>query len=189
MNVHAVMGADVAFNLPDRFQKRQRFNIAYRSANFSNDDIGIRFPARFEYMFFNFVCHMGNDLNRAPVIFTATFFLQDDGINFSRRHIAEFGYIYIDKPLIMAKVQIGFRPIFRDKNFTVLVWTHCPRINVNVWIKFLNGDIQSAIFQKRPREAAVIPLPNDDTTPPVTKMYFVMIFPPYNKFVQYWNNH
>ena len=32
-------------------------------------------------------------------------------------------------------------------------------------------------FKRRPKEAAVIPFPNDETTPPVTKIYFVMCPP------------
>jgi hypothetical protein len=33
------------------------------------------------------------------------------------------------------------------------------------------------LFNKRPREAAVIPLPREDTTPPVIKINFVKPFP------------
>ena len=34
------------------------------------------------------------------------------------------------------------------------------------------------LFSNRPKEAAVMPLPNDETTPPVTKIYFVIFFLP-----------
>jgi hypothetical protein len=40
-------------------------------------------------------------------------------------------------------------------------------------------------FRSRPRDAAVIPLPRPDTTPPVTKTYFIAIIGalPYDDFV------
>ena len=40
-------------------------------------------------------------------------------------------------------------------------------------------------FNNRPKDAAVIPFPSEETTPPVTKIYFVMIkIPPLLQFVQ-----
>lgn len=53
----------------------------------------------------------------------------------------------------------------------------CPRINIDIRIKFL--DRYSRGFSKRPSEAAVIPFPSEETTPPVTKIYFVMIVLPF----------
>jgi hypothetical protein len=34
------------------------------------------------------------------------------------------------------------------------------------------------LFNKRPKEAAVIPFPKEETTPPVIKTYLVIIVPP-----------
>ena len=38
-------------------------------------------------------------------------------------------------------------------------------------------------FNKRPKEDAVIPFPSDETTPPVTKIYFVMSYSSCNQFL------
>ena len=42
MNVHDPFTANVVFDLADRFQKRQRFNVADRPADFGDDDITVR---------------------------------------------------------------------------------------------------------------------------------------------------
>src|SRR5574344_1041855 len=44
----------------------------------------------------------------------------------------------------------------------------------NFWIVTL----MPRLFKSRPSDAAVIPLPKEDTTPPVTKIYFAILLPP-----------
>ena len=36
-------------------------------------------------------------------------------------------------------------------------------------------------FSSRPSEAAVMPLPSPETTPPVTKMYFAIFISPFSR--------
>ncbi len=49
----------------------------------------------------------------------------------------------------MAKVQIGFRAILGDEDFTVLEWAHRAGIDVDVRIEFGDGDFKAAIFKNR----------------------------------------
>ena len=50
----------------------------------------------------------------------------------------------------MTDIQIRFCTVFRDEHFAVLVRAHRPGVDVDVWVKFLNGHFQSAIFQQPP---------------------------------------
>ncbi len=47
-------------------------------------------------------------------------------------------------------------------NFTVLVRTHCPWVNIT-GDQFLNRNLKTTILSKRSRLAATIPLPIEDT--------------------------
>ena len=38
--------------------------------------------------------------------------------------------------------------------------------------------LKPRFFNKRPKDAAVIPFPKEETTPPVTKIYLVAMMPP-----------
>ena len=77
----------------------------------------------------------------------------------------------------MSQIKVSFRTIVRYKNLAMLIRAHCARVNID----------------KRPKDAAVMPLPKEDTTPPVTKMYLVlvvMIFNPlrFHKMLQHNKN-
>ena len=79
----------------------------------------------------------------------------------------------------MTQIKVGLSTVIGDKNFAVLIRAHCPRINIDIRIKFLDRYLIAAAFQQTSSEAAVIPFPSEETTPPVTKIYFVMIVLPF----------
>jgi len=54
------------------------------------------------------------------------------------------------KPLIMSEIQIRFGPVIRDINFSMLERVHGTRINIDVWIKLLDGYRQATAFEKCP---------------------------------------
>src|SRR4051812_19337760 len=43
---------------------------------------------------------------------------------------------------------------------------------------FIGATVKPRLRRRRPREAVVMPFPIEETTPPVTKMYFVIPTPP-----------
>ncbi|SIC20343.1 Uncharacterised protein [Mycobacteroides abscessus subsp. abscessus] len=91
---------------------------------------------------------MRDNLDCSAQIVAAALFFQDSGIDFSSCHIIELSQIDIDKALIVAKIQIRFGAIACNENFTVLVWAHGSRVNVDIGVKLLNGDIQASVFQQ-----------------------------------------
>ena len=46
MHVHHVLVADVVAHLADRFEERQRLDVADRSADFDDADFGVAAPRR-----------------------------------------------------------------------------------------------------------------------------------------------
>ena len=97
-------------------------------------------------LFLNHVGDVGDDLNRCAEIFTAAFALQDFRINFPGCDIAVLVQVNINKPLIMAKVEVSLSTIIGDKHFTMLIRVHGAWVNVDIWIKFLNRNLQTAIL-------------------------------------------
>ena len=81
-------------------------------------------------LFLNHVGDVGDDLNRCAEIFTAAFALQDFRINFPG----------------CAKVEVSLSTIIGDKHFTMLIRVHGAWVNVDIWIKFLNRNLQTAIL-------------------------------------------
>ena len=49
---------------------------------------------------------------------------------------------------VVAEVEVGFRAVVGDKHFAVLIGRHGPRIDVQVGITLLEGDLQAAAFEQ-----------------------------------------
>ncbi len=103
MDIHDVVTADIALDLPDRFEERQALDIADRAADFRNDDVRLRLSACPEYALLNFIRNMRDHLHGAAQIFAAALFRDDGGINFACCDIAVLRQINVDKSLVMTQ--------------------------------------------------------------------------------------
>ena len=74
----------------------------------------------------------------------------------------------------MAEVKVGLGTVLGDIDLTVLIGAHGAGVNIDIGVELLSRDLQPPCLSSLPSEAAVMPLPRPDTTPPVTKMYFVL---------------
>ena len=80
----------------------------------------------------------------------------------------------VGEPLVMAEIEIGLGAVVQHVNFAVLIRVHRAGIDVEIGIELLEDDLQAASSSSVPREAAARPLPSELTTPPVTKIYFIV---------------
>ena len=148
MNEETVFSADLQRDLPNRLQKGLRFNIADGAADFRYHDIGIRLFADAVYEVLDFICDMGNDLNGGAEIFAAALFVQNIPIHLSRGEIGIFIQIFVDKTLIVPKVQVGFRAVLRDIDLAVLIRAHRARVNIDIRVKLLCGDLEAFCLEQ-----------------------------------------
>ena len=70
----------------------------------------------------------------------------------------------------MSEVKVCFCPVISDKNLSMLKRAECAGINIDIRVELLDRHLQSLASRSAPIEAAAIPFPRDETTPPVTKM-------------------
>jgi len=81
----------------------------------------------------------------------------------------------VGEALVVAQVEVGLGSIVGDEDLAVLEGRHGARIDVEVGSNFIMLILMPRASSRQPMEAAESPLPSDDTTPPVTKMYFADI--------------
>ena len=81
----------------------------------------------------------------------------------------------VGEALVVAEVEVGFAAIVGDVDLAVLVRAHRAGVDVDVRVELLQRDLVAVSLEQAPIEAAASPLPSDDTTPPVTKMYLVAV--------------
>src|SRR4051812_22464610 len=90
---------------------------------------------------------MRNDLDRAAEIIAAPFLLDDALVNLARGEIIAPAHLPADKSLIMAEIEVGFRAVFSNENFTMLKWAHGAGIHIDVGIQLKQGDFDTASFE------------------------------------------
>lgn len=67
--------------------------------------------------------------------------MKDRPIDFSGGDVGVFGQAFIDEPLVMSQIQICFRAVIGDEDFSVLNGVHGAGVDVDVRIEFLHGDM------------------------------------------------
>ena len=81
--------------------------------------------------------------------------------------------VLVDEPLVVAEVEIGLRPVLGDEHLAVLERAHRPGSTLRYGSNFCAWIRSPRAFSRRPSEAATMPFPSAETTPPVTKTYLV----------------
>ena len=123
MNKGGVVGAHAQAHLPHGLQKRQRFNVAYRAANFNNRHIdGVRCfkacPAFDKFLYF--VGHVRNNLHCFAQVVAAAFFFQHAFINLASGEVVGLFHARFNKTLVVAQIKVGFCTVFGHKHLSVL---------------------------------------------------------------------
>ena len=142
----AFSGAQLQPHLPDRFQKRQRLDVAHRAANFH--DHHVHAVGHFAERRFDFVGDVRNHLHRFAQVIAAPLFGDDGFVDAPGGPVMVAGQLGGSEALVVSQVQIGLGAVIGDVHFAVLVGAHRARINVQVGIALLEGDAQAAAFEQ-----------------------------------------
>ena len=146
MDEETVFSAYFKRDLAHCFNKRLRLNIAYSTSDFGDNHIGTRFLTYTVDKFLDFIGDVWNDLHGGAEIFTATFFIQYIPVNLTGSEIRVFVEILVNKTLIMAKIKIGLCTVFRYIYLTMLIRAHSTRVNIDIRIQLLSGNLKTACF-------------------------------------------
>ena len=160
----AVLPPDFPRHLADGFDEGLAFDVARRPADLGDDHVGVGGLAHLVDEGLDLVGDVGNDLHRLAEILAAALLVEDVPVHLARGEVGILVEIFVDKPLVMPEVEVGFRPVFRHEHLSVLKGTHRARIDVYVGIEFLRRHLIAAHFQKpaqRSRRDALAQSRND----------------------------
>ena len=146
MHVKRVAMTSIETELANRLQKRQRLDIADGTADLDNRHIGA--PGVFNDLVLDLVGDVRDDLNRAPQVISAPFLGNNREIDLTGGKVALLGKHRAGIALVMPKVQIGLSAVIGNEHLAMLKRRHGTGINVNVRVKFLHCDTQSARLQQ-----------------------------------------
>ena len=171
MDEDGVLPAHLVAHLADRFQEGKAFDVPNGTADFYDRHIHILGDPPDDC--FDLVGDVRDDLNRLAEEFPFLLLLNHGLVDLARGGVVFFGQPDVREPLIVAQVQIGFRTVIGYKNLSMLERAHGARIHIDIGIKLEEIDFKPAGLSRQPIEALASPLPNEDRTPPVTKIYFI----------------
>jgi len=156
MHIHDPVVPEFDAHLPDRLQKRQRFDVTDRSTDFDQTDIGI--ASTFPDAFLNFIGDVRDDLHSRTEVVAAPFLGNDALVNPAGCEIAVPSGSCAHETLIVAEIKIRLGAVFSYEYLAVLERAHRARVDVEVGIQLDHADRQSARLQNRTKAGRSDPL-------------------------------
>ena len=91
---------------------------------------------------------MRNNLYGLSEISAFTLLVDNGIINLTGSNVVSLGHVNTQEALVMSQVQVGLGSVIGHVALAMLVRVQCSRVNVDIWVKFLNGDSQPSGLQK-----------------------------------------
>ena len=140
VHVEDVLAAEVVLQLPDRFQEGQRLDVADGPPHLHHDHLGLRLAGDPLDALLDLVGDVGDDLHRRAQVVAAPLLGDHLGVDLAGGHVGGRRHVLVDEALVVAEVEVGFRPVVGDEHLTVLVGAHGARVDVEVRVELLDGD-------------------------------------------------
>ena len=145
MNEYRVASPDFVPKLPDRLEKRKRLDVADRAADFDDRNLGLLRDTVYRRL--DLVGDMGNHLDRVAKVVAASLLLDDGFVDSSGREVVPASEFSVGVAFVMTQIQIGLRTVIGHVDFTMLVGTHRPGIDVEVRVELENADPKTPALQ------------------------------------------
>ena len=148
MQEKAVLSAHLVAHLTGGLQERLGFDIADGAADFGDDDVGpVAISVRLGHLQdagLDLIGDMRDHLHGVAQILAAAFPGDHLRIHLPGGHVGRSGQIAIEEALVVADVEIGLGAVLGDEHLAVLERVHGARIDIEIRIELLHGDLQSA---------------------------------------------
>ena len=119
------------------FKKRLAFYVAYRAAYLRYDYVRARLCAHGVDKPFYLVGDMRNHLHGAAEIGALALLSYHVVVYLARGKVGILVGIFVNKALVMPQIEVGFRAVFGNENFAVLVGAHGARVHVYIGVELL----------------------------------------------------
>src|SRR5207248_10865936 len=134
-------------DLPDRLEERQRLDVAHRTANLNNRDVGVARTALDVRL--DLVGDVRDDLDGAAEIVAAAFLLDHRLIDLAGGEVVPAAHLRALEALVVPEVEIRLGAILGHEHFPVLKRAHGARVNVDIRVELDVGDADAARLEDR----------------------------------------
>ena len=148
MDEDRVFAAELLAHLADCFKKRQRLDVADCSADLDDGDIGrpcaVHSAGDLAHRVLDLVGDVRDDLDSFAEVVAAALLGDDLLVDSAGGQVVIARQLGVGKALVMAQVEIGFRPIIGHKYFAVLEGAHGAGVDVEVRVELHQVDPHAA---------------------------------------------
>ena len=166
VQIDDVLRPDLAPELPDRLEERERLDVADRAPDLGDDDVGGRHLLSAPDPRLDLVRDVRDDLHgRAEELALAL--LAQDGVPDRAGRVARVAReVLVDEALVVADVEVGLGAVLGHEHLAVLERAHRARVDVQVRVELLCRDGETARLQQTTERGGHDALPQcgDDTT-------------------------
>src|SRR6266550_8788252 len=159
VQVEDVLGTDLAAELADRLEERERFDVADRSADLADDDVRRSRHGAGPNPGLDLVRDVRDHLNRRAQELALALLAQHRIPDRTGSVTRRARHVLVDEALVVADVEVGLGAVLGDEDLAVLKRAHRPGIDVEVRIEFLSLHLQPPRLQQPPQRGGDDPLP------------------------------
>ena len=147
VHVADVVFADLVAQLTNRLEERQALNVADGAANLDEHDVdglGLRDT---QDAALDLVGDVRDDLNRRTEVLATTLATNHAVVDRAGRGVRESRRVFVDKALVVAKVEVGLGTVLSDEHLAMLKRAHRAGIDIDVRVQLDHRDAHPAVFQ------------------------------------------
>ena len=147
VDVERVLPADVLPELADGLDERQALDVADRAADLDQDDVDV--PGDGADRVLDFVGDVRDDLHRAAEIVAAALLLDHLQVNLAGRPVVVARRHLVRETFVVTQIEVCLRSVVGDVHLAVLERAHRARVDVDIRIELLEGDLVAVPLEQR----------------------------------------
>ena len=136
------------FQLTDGLHERCALDVTNGTSNLRDDEIVMIFLSEEFDVTLDFIRDMRDDLYGLAEVVASTLLVNDRLVDTARRHRVGLSGLDASEALIMAQVKVRLHAINGDIALSMLIGIEGARINVDVRVKLLDGDVVTSCLKK-----------------------------------------
>ena len=140
--------AQLPLHLPDRLEERRRLYVADRTADLRDDEVVVVFLSEQLDVAFDFVRDVRHHLDGLAQIVATAFLVDDALVDASGGHGVGLRGLDAREAFVVPEVEVGFHAVHRHVALPVLVGVQRPRVDVDVRVEFLDGDVVAPCLEE-----------------------------------------
>ena len=141
-----VLVPDLVAELADRLKEGRTLDVADGAADLAQDEVLVRDIGADELL--DRVGDVRDDLDRGAQVIAAPLALDHGGIDAPGGDVVALARGDAGEPLVMAEVEVGFRPVVGDIYLTVLIRAHGARIDVEIGVELTQPHLEFARLEQ-----------------------------------------